>query len=218
MDNIGAKDKFIELWTNVRSLYERNAQYLNEADSEYIDDWLSAIYEAHEMGFFDVPESVRKELKWNEYNFIRYDWGNALVGFRSEMVALLHNIKYNVTPSVCSLTPEDKRLQLSGVDFIQHYIGNKNYKVYIQVKTSNFDKKTQFISINRDWLQYTPIGRFHRISIVDINLRAILKADFSDFQNSSYEIENGNWILDVRRVTNCIRFGHKYNTVSSIDL
>ena len=194
------EDDFLLLWKDVNEIHNSIKHNISNQDSKYIEEWLDCIKYAYDIGFFEVPLKHRRYVEWNEFSFVRYDWKPALIGFRSEMLALNHN-NNNANFCSCVLAPDNKQLQLSGVDLVQTYYNNKNYKVGIQVKTGRLDANAHRVVVYPDWFNaYTTDMKFFRINVVDINKRAILVADFYDIQRSIISTSDDNWLCDIKRL------------------
>lgn len=209
--------QFDLLSKSILDLVNNHIEHFQPIDYDYIIDWLESIRLAYNMDYFELPIETRKNVSWNEYSFVRSGWGDALIGFRSEVIAIINNMKFSVLPCICKLIPDDKNLQLSGTDIIMQYTGNNKYDVSIQVKTGKFTSTSKLISIDPSWLKYTKTHKYHRINIVDKLLRAIIKSDYDDFIKSCYKTNKG-WILDVNILINQVRSNSnkKLNTISAL--
>jgi hypothetical protein len=203
--------QFNSLCDNISNIVTKYQVCIHPVDCEYITDWLAAIRLAYDIGYFELPIEVRKNVPWNEYSFVRSDWGNALVGFRSEVVALISHVHCGVVSSECRLSPSDKELQVAGTDIIIEYTGKRQYSVSVQVKTSTFTPNSKIIHINSDWLKYKKTHKYHRIYVVDTELRAIIKSDYDDFIKNCYLADNC-WILEVDKLTS------RTNTIAQLTI
>jgi len=211
--------QFDKLSSNILDITNNNIKCFQSIDYNYIIDWVESIRLAYNMGYFDLPIETRKSVPWNEYSFVRGDWGDALIGFRNEIVAIINNVTNSVLPCVCKLVPDDKEQQIAGTDIIMQYTGDIKYKVAIQVKTGKFTHNSQLIHVDPSWLKYTKTQKFHRINIVDSELRAIIKSDYDDFIKTCYHTTDG-WILDVGKLINCVRYksNKRFNTISQLSI